>query len=89
MDMRAGRTPDRFVRLILFRGRGWIVDYPARHTQAGVWAGEENRGHAILSARRRELLLTYIKRHYGFERLRNRRSPVALRVPLHRPRAVA
>jgi hypothetical protein len=46
MDMHARRARDKLVPLdILLRVRGRIVDNPARDTQAGVWAMEENRGH--------------------------------------------
>jgi hypothetical protein len=53
MDMHARRARDKFVPLdISFRVRGRIVDNPARDTQAGVWAMEENRVHPISLARR-------------------------------------
>jgi hypothetical protein len=59
VDARARRARDKFVPLeALFRVRGRIVDNPSLGTQACRRAMKENRGHAILSARRRKLLLT-------------------------------
>jgi hypothetical protein len=59
MDARARMARDKFVPLdIRLRRRSRIVGNPALDLQARIRAMEEKCGHAILSGRRRQLLLT-------------------------------